>query len=461
MGIMEILLRSHTKNMTESFKNNIRGIILNELKDLNVDKVDLYYFNGEMQTSNIGKEGERFVIFLNTTYNHLNGVDYEDGELVINGFPIKKTKLLMPSGTTGNRILIESLEGDVIAEYIEDGYMFNILFDLHGDNQLDVSTKIFEYIMKQLNEKVFLVKKLQKSWLYTPDKEKFINEIAMIIKKQKEFEAKRELEIIKDFEWEVRDLQTKLKERFDKLYTKRKQYESLLQGIEVEGEQIIKDVQLVVESKKVKNMFFDNEEIIVITNPLIIHASGGTMHYGGSYRIEINMNNSKIKFFSDENNTRVGHWSQNDPHPHVSHKGDPCLGNVASTIAELCSQNQLYALVLICIDFLESANESDCAGKNVTRWDLCDEDGNIIEEGYPPEEEEEINYRYCPDCENSYDEDVDFNEVYERLNANGNLENENWVCDSCFDDYQHVITSSGQEAYVYEIDEADNNGGIL
>ena len=152
------------------------------------------------------------------------------------------------------------------------------------------------------------------------------------------------------------------------------------------------DLDLIIKHDKVKDIIVEKNLFTVFTNPLYIYSDRGRKYYGGNFTIKININNTSIKFNSD--NKRQSYWTNNDPHPHVNGAdGSACLGNVASTIAELCSQVQLYPLVLICIDFLESANTEDSAGKNIRNWQEVDNDNN------PIKVEQEY---YCDECGKVY-----------------------------------------------------------
>lgn len=147
--------------------------------------------------------------------------------------------------------------------------------------------------------------------------------------------------------------------------------------------------------------------------------------YIGNMTVEININNTDVRFKGD--NKRRGYWGQ-DPHPHVNgNDGRACLGNVASSIAELCSQKEIYGLFLIAKDFLENANYDDPAGRKVIMWDEVDKDGHIIKEGG-------VEYECsCEHCGEGIEEGDDVYTVYTGFD-DGELENdENW-CEGCKDD---------------------------
>ncbi len=148
---------------------------------------------------------------------------------------------------------------------------------------------------------------------------------------------------------------------------------------------------------------------------------------------------SEVLFDSDCKHS--SYWSTQDPHPHVDGLSKKaCLGNIESTVAELCSQMQLYALAMILIDFLESANVSDAAGKCVVSWPEIDKNGNPIchNDNNKP--------IYCDDDDHDCDcccetyHIGDLCEVYEEVQMENNIFQPVWlrhVCEDCRDDNYH------------------------
>lgn len=202
---------------------------------------------------------------------------------------------------------------------------------------------------------------------------------------------------------------------------------------------IIKDLENILGIEKIKDVIFENGIFKVFTNPLIITSDTGKRYYGGEYRIEISLSNTLVNFFGEAKG--VGYWSSNDAHPHVSSSGTPCLGNIATTIAELCSTNELYALTLICIDFLESANTNDVAGAKVKFYPLASDDGEKLE---PEKSEDDRDYVECSDCQDNFDIE-DMYRVYTELKDDEiSLTDEyDYVCNGCLDNYDYIEELGG------------------
>jgi hypothetical protein len=85
--------------------------------------------------------------------------------------------------------------------------------------------------------------------------------------------------------------------------------------------------------------------------------------------------------FGNINNSRNGFWTS-APHPHCSSNGWACFGNIDIQLLELYAKFQYYDIFMLLLNYLQTANIEDSAGKSITAWDVVDEEGNVIEEGH-------------------------------------------------------------------------------
>ena len=99
--------------------------------------------------------------------------------------------------------------------------------------------------------------------------------------------------------------------------------------------------------------------------------------YLGKFDIEINLNNMDVKFFN-LNNKRKSYWGKNCNAPHVDEDGKACLGDLSELMGYAISNNDLYLLIDLCIQYLQSVNLLDSAGRYVISWDLYIEDGDSL-----------------------------------------------------------------------------------
>lgn len=58
--------------------------------------------------------------------------------------------------------------------------------------------------------------------------------------------------------------------------------------------------------------------------------------------------------------------------PHVFHRGNPCLGSVSETLPTLIGNCEYGVALDLCIQFLQSVNTADSAGKHIEKWPLAD-----------------------------------------------------------------------------------------
>ena len=87
----------------------------------------------------------------------------------------------------------------------------------------------------------------------------------------------------------------------------------------------------------------------------------------GKFRIEIYFNgeNGGLLFFNTTRKGKGRYNGYNVHHPHVKGNGAPCLGNITGMIAQLIAEYQFAAITALAIQFLETVNVEDAAGKDI------------------------------------------------------------------------------------------------
>ncbi len=417
-------------NTNEILKQSLPLIIKNSLINLNANIVDVYNMPG-ISTNHSAGTKDRICIFINECFKHSNN-NYKtelESPKPINNIANNFTHFLKPINTDDTIIILS--EHDIpLAEWRDTTFELDILFNLFDSPEnLAAKTEIFKYIMTEFDRLVWLPKVKENSWIQTSNKDKLIAEMKDVFIKQRESLLKNEKTQIVDLENRISAYKREISNYCKTLFQKRRIIMQEENNIENISDNILKDLDTIVNNKKIKDITFNNGIFSVYTNPLYIHDKDKT-YYGGNYIINIDMNNTDIRFKGD--NCRKSYWTYIDPHPHVNGaNGEACLGNISSTIAELCAQYQLYALITICIDFLESVNTEDVAGANVIYWDEVDKDGNII-----PKEKKE--YKICEHCDKEVEQLYDAYE-YVEANEDGVLQamNIRQICIECRDNDYH------------------------
>lgn len=429
--INQVIVHDHKVTMGknadehEKFKGDITGRIFSVLNNsLDMQKIDVYNLNSEFCDYRAGRNS-RIVIYVNASRK---GAGEElitlDEPLKINGIDNDFTTFLQPNGAG---VVITSENGIALAEYFRDTNELFILFNLfkqYNTNALD----IFEYILKQWDELVWKPIKLENSWIHTSNKEELIKRFKERMIKQKKEQIKEDREQVKRYEESIHEYKRKIKHIYDNLIRLRNQIEVDEKNIENVNEKLIADLDLIVNHPKVSDLHIKDGKFIIYVPNVYAYDDDDNRYYIGNCRIEINLEDADVRFFGD--NPRKSYWTSRDPHPHVNgNDGRACLGNVSSTIAELASRNEIYALTLVCIDFLESVNTQDTAGRNIRNWDMVDEEGNIICEGGTPREGE----IQCYECEEYFDED-EMTYAYEWVDDDGDGRDGRHVCENCLND---------------------------
>lgn len=92
------------------------------------------------------------------------------------------------------------------------------------------------------------------------------------------------------------------------------------------------------------------------------------VHEIGAFRIEIyrDCQNGGVKWF---NLTRkIDGYKRDMQAPHVFQEGNACYGNTAEIWPELIGNYEFAAAAMVAIQFIESVNTDDSAGKHIDKW---------------------------------------------------------------------------------------------
>jgi hypothetical protein len=336
-------------------------------------------------------------------------------------------------------VIIKSEHNIPLAEFLTKKNCMFILFDLFNEDN-ESKLDMLKYIMNQVNELVYKPRLTRYSWRHTQDKAGLTEELEkqlIITHEQIIEEDKRQLY---DMEQRKLNLMGEIRIYTQRIEQKMKAIDNSSSFLKTMNDNFFKNLDLIVEHPKVNDLTIKNGIYTVNTVPLRIHADNGKLYQAGEYKIEIKPALTEVRFFSHLG--RKSFWTDHDPHPHIDgSSGKACLGNLDTTVAELCAKMELYVLVLMLIDFLETANTDDAAGQYVRHWDEIDEEGNIINYGDDAEEEYECTCERCGEgCNETYTAYYEIEEDDDGyLYANG----EHYVCEDCLND---------EGCYVYDND---------
>lgn len=324
---------------------------------------------------------------------------------------------------------INSSHGQVIGFYSEKYNEFYVPFVIDELDE-EIVNDIVTYVMKQFKENVLDEFINVNSWVRSKQKDALKSRVEAHLSQGKEYRVRELKAQITDTERAIEQRRHQLKERYDALVRYRNEVE-IVETMGVTGlDNFVKGLDLIAEHPQVSNILVKDDLITIYIDNVHAYANvkgQDRRYYIGNMHVKININNTDIRFFGD--NGRQSVWTSHDPHPHVNGgDGRACLGNVSATIAELCSQKEIYPLFLVCLDFLENANTEDAAGKKITRWDEVDENGIMIDKS------SEV-VACCQRCDDEVDEDNVYTVFTDFDSGDGQLLGAEHWCEDCRDNY--------------------------
>lgn len=435
-------------------KEAVHSVVSRGIKRILTEKASGIFETGRAEVYNfLGKEHtffdvghkERIMIFVNSAYAHdsIETVKQDAGTMF--GVEHSYDTFIVPSGDVH---LILSDSGVPIAEYSKDLFTLNILFDLFpsdltGDANIARAINIFQGIIYHIAEHFWNAIKYEHSWKHTQDKDALSSKVQERAKRLASDELNRAKENVREAEQRIEHFQKELRNNHTRLIQNMKKVE-MGEGLAVEaGKKVVHELDLIANHPKVEDVVVKESKIFVETTDIYMYDKHDRRYYAGKYKIELKPETSQIKF--EGSNPRRSYWTAHDPHPHVNgNSRNPCLGSLASTVAELSAQNELYALTLSAIDFLEAVNIDDSAGKYVKYWDMVDEEGNIIREGGEDNDidadEDGTEYETC--YEDGHDYDVeDMVDAYEAVSETGEVHGHRRVYEDNLEDNYTFIRS--------------------
>ena len=235
-----------------------------------------------------------------------------------------------------------------------------------------------------------------------------------------------------------------------------KEKQEVLDEIEITKEKIRKNnddkkfkkikeqIKIIKEMEIVDSVEFIEDAMYIKTNFVYATDEDDNRFKMNKYSIQIKPSKLDIRVYGlVEEYNRESAFTQHDPHPHVSgNTGKPCWGNTEIMLVELFEQEQYDIIVQIVIDYLQSFNIDDSAGKYIRNWDCVDEDDDIIENPYD-------NMATCNCCGCVLEED----DVYICYDCGATIcidcmsyINDEVVCDNCLN--EHYTFSEIEDRYI-------------
>lgn len=198
----------------------------------------------------------------------------------------------------------------------------------------------------------------------------------------------------------LRDLQNRLEDtehQYKKFLTRAKNYGLQLSSLRLQLtavnkskdeyiEKIKTEFDKIKSNKNIESFDIDDTGYLIVNTHkiycnVLCEDNVTRKYYFGKYQIRVEIAKGEVKFYNQEKNMlRHSAWGNKCHHPHVSEIGNPCLGNTTTMIVDCCVKLEWAILVDVLINYLQSVNITDSAGKCYVEWDEIDSEGNVIKD---------------------------------------------------------------------------------
>jgi hypothetical protein len=213
--INNIYINTHKRELGGSsdahrqYNRALVPILKNTLVDAELDDIQIYDIKGEHHCYNAGNR-RKLVIFINGTVRGAGDDVKLESAQPIGGISNQFVNYLQP-GNFENNIVIYGDAGTPIAQYNQNYNELNILFNLFNSYS-ETNVKIFEFIMKKLNELVFKPLTMINSWKSTTDRAGLTERFTRQVKDAKERFLRQDKSDLAVFEREIENYKRKIKQ---------------------------------------------------------------------------------------------------------------------------------------------------------------------------------------------------------------------------------------------------------
>ena len=290
------------------------------------------------------------------------------------GIPVDCRDSAFPPTFMGEVIFCD--EGYAVAEFINGSnlYIFHDIAEKGTENELKIYQKILEYVLD-----IFASRDKELSELRGEGRERYIAD--QRVKYIQEC-SRRTSVLIKKTEEGIRGNEKRLGELQKEIVVKARE----IRGAMLKLEQIRRahgnmdemytiEFNKICQIPKVRHIVMRSGIIEVLTDTLCCrNPNTKLLHEIGKFNIKVFMNgdNGCVRWF---NLTRmvVGYGGQEMNAPHVYGAGNACMGNTSETFPQLIATCEYAACIFLAIQFIESVNIDDGAGRHIVNWPIVDE----------------------------------------------------------------------------------------
>lgn len=182
-------------------------------------------------------------------------------------------------------------------------------------------------------------------------------------------EIERAERSIKQARAKVESLQNQLVKAIRKAQAAERQYEILSDASISAEEQLGKEFDSILALPQVRDVEINDDTLTIVTDTLYcLNPETNKYHEIGAFHIVIGAeeDNHYIRW---HNQTRSVDAMRDDMQaPHVFADGHACLGNLDEILPDLIARWELAIATQLAIQFIETVNVDDSAGRYIHRW---------------------------------------------------------------------------------------------
>ena len=268
------------------------------------------------------------------------------------------------SSFLGVPIYSDDFNEEVIAEFYENNlYIYNDIVHVCTKNDM----KILHKLLEKCHMIMTLSKERLKEYLSSAFEKQFMSVMTANLREQIEGAKST----ISTYESNAKSYLAEYEQCINKISNSKEILGYLSERISsLSPELMQEEINSINTLEHVESVMMGSESIVVKTDVLCCaHPVTGTIYEIGEFRITIPLKQSvaNIKWI---NLTRKVNGITNTQYaPHVfNESGTACLGSAQPIMADLKAKCEIKALIAVCIQFIESVNITDAAGKHLTKF---------------------------------------------------------------------------------------------
>jgi len=158
-----------------------------------------------------------------------------------------------------------------------------------------------------------------------------------------------------------------------------------IQGLQqFDDSKIVEQFEMLMTNDMCKNLIVGDNKIVYSTSMIYIEEKG-KRYMIGEFSITVDFADGGILFYNKTNQGKGvgsnpppefdGNTTYNRHHPHIKENGKACLGNISEMLGQLIAKYEINTIFLLLVEWLESVNVDDTAGKGIYWWPEATEKG--------------------------------------------------------------------------------------